>query len=160
MRIGRRRIAPASMSASRSGIPSFSRAHFAKSMSRMAFFATIPMSRITPINDMMLIVFPVIASASSTPMSERGSDIRIASGSRKLPNCTTRIRYIRPTATNSAVKICPNTSFCACESPPSPKRTPGGSVSFDTRATTSLVTSPVARPELFASTETTRSRSR
>ena len=61
MRIGRSRIAPASISASRSGIPCFSRAHFAKSMSRIAFFATMPMSRITPIRLMMLIVFRVIA---------------------------------------------------------------------------------------------------
>ena len=93
------------MSASRSGMPSFSRAHFAKSMSRIAFFATMPMSRMTPMSDIRFTVCPVTESASSTPISDSGSDIRIASGSRKLPNCTTRIRYMSSTATPSAKKI-------------------------------------------------------
>ena len=60
IRIGRRRIAPASISASRSGSPSSSCVHLAKSMSRIAFFATMPISRITPMSDMMFSVSRVI----------------------------------------------------------------------------------------------------
>src|SRR5665213_1799463 len=52
MMIGRSRMRPASISASRRDIP-FSRAHFAKSMSRIAFLATMPISSITPMRLMM-----------------------------------------------------------------------------------------------------------
>ena len=80
-------------------------------MRRIAFFATMPISIITPINVMMLIVLPVMASETITPMRDNGSEIMIAMGSRNDPNCTTRIRYISINATPSAKKICPNTSF-------------------------------------------------
>ena len=154
MRIGRSRIAPASISASRSGMPCFSRAHFAKSMSRIAFFATMPISRITPIRLMMLIVLPVIARLSITPMSDSGSDSMIASGSRNDPNCITRIRYMSTTATPSARKICPNTSSCCCASPPFSTRTPGGGCSASiARSIASFVTSPSDRPEVLNSTD-------
>ena len=49
----------------------FIRAHFAKSMSRIAFFATIPINRMTPMRLMMLIVEPVIISASITPIERQ-----------------------------------------------------------------------------------------
>ena len=111
IRIGRRRIAPASISAVRSDTPPCSRCHFAKSISRIAFFATIPASRITPISDIRLIVIPVIANAPNTPISDSGSERRIAIGSRKLPNCNTRIMYINTIAIPSAAKIEPKT-FC------------------------------------------------
>ncbi len=62
IRIGRSRARPASMIASRRGIP-FSSAHFAKSISRIAFLATMPISRMTPIRLMMLSVSPVSISA-------------------------------------------------------------------------------------------------
>ena len=77
----------------------------------MAFFATMPISRITPIRLMRFSVSPVISSASTTPISDSGSESRIASGSRNEPNWTTRIRYISSTARPSAAKIWPNTSF-------------------------------------------------
>ena len=117
MMMGRSRMRPASISASRSGMPR-SRAHLAKSISRIAFLATMPISRMTPIRLMMFSVSPVISSASTTPISESGSDIRIASGSRNDPNCITRIRYISSTATPSAVKIRVNTSAWSWASPP------------------------------------------
>ena len=122
--------------------------------------ATIPISRITPIRLMMLTVCPVSASASITPMSESGSDIRIASGSRKLPNCITRIRYISRTAIPRARKMSAKISFWFLASPPSERVTPGGSCSAETRARTSAWMSPVARPWGLYSTFTTRSRSR
>ena len=84
----------------------------------MAFFATMPISRITPIRLMMLSVSPVTSSASTTPISESGSEIRIASGSRNEPNWITRIRYISSTATPSAVKMRVNTSCWSRASPP------------------------------------------
>jgi hypothetical protein len=113
-----------------------------------------------PIMLMMLIVAPVTDSAIITPMSDSGSESMIAIGSRKLPNWSTRIRYISSTAVPRARKICPNTSCWSLLSPPSEKRTPGGRSSAATRARMSLVTSPAARPAVLASTTTTRSRSR
>ena len=53
IRIGRRRTRPASMMAWRRDMPCSSD-HFAKSTSRIAFFATMPISRMTPIMLMML----------------------------------------------------------------------------------------------------------
>jgi len=85
MMIGRSRIRPASISASRRGVPR-SWAHLAKSISRMAFLATIPINRITPIRLMMLSVSRVTISASTTPISDSGSEIRMARGSRNEPN--------------------------------------------------------------------------
>src|SRR6185312_3809253 len=87
-----------------------SRVHLAKSTSRIAFFATIPISRITPIIDMMLSVPPVTSNASTTPISDNGSDNMIASGSRNDPNCTTRMRYMSRIASPSAATIAPYTS--------------------------------------------------
>ena len=69
MRMGRRRTRPACTIASRRLSPDSSD-HFAKSMSRMAFFATMPMSRITPIRLIRFSVEPVTSKASITPMSE------------------------------------------------------------------------------------------
>ena len=160
MRMGRRRMAPASTSASRSGIPCRSRAHLAKSMSRMAFLATIPQSRITPMSDIRLMVLPVRASAPITPISDSGSEMRMASGSRNDPNCTTRMRYISATATPSAMKIFPNTSVCCSTCPPCERRTPGGRGMGARRAWMSACTSERERPATLASTLITLSRSR
>ena len=80
-------------------------------MSRIAFFATMPMSRMTPMRLMMLSVSPVSISAPTTPMSESGSESMIASGSRNDPNCTTSTRYMSSTATPSAVRMRVNTSL-------------------------------------------------
>ena len=107
--IGRNRTRPASMIAVRRSFPD-SWPHFAKSMRRIAFFATIPISRITPMSDMMFSVSPVINSASTTPINESGSEIMIASGSRNEPNCITRIRYI----SNTAIPIAANMRLKTC----------------------------------------------
>ena len=118
MMIGRSRMRPASMSASRIEIPRSSRAHFAKSTRRMAFFATMPNSRMTPMRLLMLSVSPVAMSAMTTPMSDSGSDRRIASGSRNEPNCRTRMRYMSSTAVASATPMRVNTSAWSALSPP------------------------------------------
>ena len=96
------------MIASRRRMPASSD-HFAKSTSRIAFFATMPISRITPMRLIRLSVVLVASIASMTPMSDSGSDSMIASGSRNEPNCTTSTKYISSTARPSAAKICPNT---------------------------------------------------
>ncbi len=77
---------------------------------RMAFLATIPISRMTPMRLMMLSVSPVTSSANTTPMSDSGSETRMASGSRNEPNWMTRMRYISSTAMISAVKMRVKTS--------------------------------------------------
>ena len=85
------------MIASRRDMP-LSSDHLAKSISRIAFLATMPISRMTPIMLIRLSVEPVTSSASITPISDSGSDIMIASGSRNDPNCTTSTKYISSTA--------------------------------------------------------------
>ena len=74
-------------------------------------------------------------------MSDSGSEIMIASGSRNEPNCITRIRYISITAMPSAEKMRPNTSFWLSTSPPCVMCTPGGRVIFAIRALMSFITS-------------------
>ncbi len=160
MRMGRSRIDPASISASRSGRPSRSRAHLAKSISRIAFLATIPASRMMPIMLMMLMVCPATDRPSITPIRDSGSDMRIASGSRNDPNWITRMKYISRIANTSENTMLPNTSFCCSWSPPTWYCTPAGSESVDTRFSASVITSPVERPDTFHSTVTTCSRSR
>ncbi len=99
---------------------------------------------------MMLIVVPVIMSANITPMSDSGSEIMIASGSRNEPNCMTRMRYISITAMPSAEKMRPNTSFWLSTSPPCVMCTPGGKVILAIRALMSFITSVSGRLEVFA----------
>ena len=83
--MGRRRTRPASMSAVRRSAPACLRS-FALSTSRIAFFVTSPISMITPIMLIMLNVSSVSSSASSTPMSDSGSDSMMANGCVKLSN--------------------------------------------------------------------------
>ena len=97
------------MIASRLDIPDSSD-HLAKSINRIAFLATIPINRITPIMLIKLSVAPVTSRPSTTPISDSGSAIRIASGSRNDPNCTTSTKYISITATPNAIRMRPNTS--------------------------------------------------
>ena len=57
----------------------------------------------------MFRVSPVMMSAITTPISDNGNDIMMASGSRNDPNWMTRIRYINITARPSAAKMLPKT---------------------------------------------------
>ena len=91
MTIGRRRVEPALMSASSRGVPS-RRAWFVKSISRIAFFVTRPISMMRPIMLIMLSVSPVARSARATPTSDSGSESMIANGWKNDPNCEARIR--------------------------------------------------------------------
>ena len=62
----------------------------------MAFFATRPMSMMTPMKLMRLSVPRVTSSASTTPISDSGSDSITGSGAVNEPNCITSTRYITP----------------------------------------------------------------
>ena len=53
-----------------------------------------------------------------TPMSDSGSDSRMANGSRNDPNWTTSTKYISSSATPSATRMRVNTSCWSFVSPP------------------------------------------
>ncbi len=83
--IGRKRSRHASKIASRGGKPlARARASSAKSIIMIAFFLTMPISRITPISAMMLNSVLNSSSASSAPTPADGSVDRIVSGCTKL----------------------------------------------------------------------------
>jgi hypothetical protein len=83
IRMGRKRLRPACIKASSRSTPSRSSWRVASS-SRMAFLATRPISMMTPIRLIRLSVPPVISSASTTPISDSGSDSITPSGAVKL----------------------------------------------------------------------------
>ncbi|MNC94093.1 hypothetical protein D3C83_108630 [compost metagenome] len=82
---------PAASTASRRGLPAL-RSWFTKSTSRMAFLVTRPISMMKPMMEKMLRVERKKMSARTTPISDIGSDIMIATGWMKLPNWEARIR--------------------------------------------------------------------
>ena len=79
----------------------------------MAFFATRPISMMTPMKLISFSVLPVISSATTTPMSDNGNDSITASGAVKLPNCITSTMYISAMPNISAIPISLNTSCCS-----------------------------------------------
>ena len=78
--IGRKRSRQASKIASREFMPCVRSASSAKSIIMIAFFLTMPISRITPISAMMLNSVLNSISASSAPTPADGSVDRIVSG--------------------------------------------------------------------------------
>ncbi len=90
IRIGRSRISAACSSACERAMPR-ARAWLAKSTSRIAFLVTSPISMMKPIIENMFSVERHASSASTTPISDSGSEAMIATGCRKLPNCDARI---------------------------------------------------------------------
>ena len=78
--IGRKRSMQASKMESRESLPSLRSAASAKSIIMMAFFLTMPISRMMPIMAMMLRSVPVSISASSAPTPADGSVDRIVIG--------------------------------------------------------------------------------
>ena len=65
-------------------MPSLRCASSAKSIIMIAFFVTMPISRITPISAMMLNSLPHARNASSAPTPAEGSVDRIVIGCTKL----------------------------------------------------------------------------
>ena len=90
IRIGRSRTLAASSRASLRSMPS-SRARIAKSTSKIAFLVTSPISMMTPMTENIDSVELNIISASTTPISVRGSAVISASGCKKLLNWLARI---------------------------------------------------------------------
>ncbi|MNN10440.1 hypothetical protein D3C81_1233620 [compost metagenome] len=117
IRMGRKRMRPAYISASSRPWPSSSRLRAASS-SRMAFLATSPISMIMPIKLIRLRVLFVITSATTTPIKLSGKDIITATGAVNEPNCITRIKYIRPIPITSAISISVNSSCWSWPAPP------------------------------------------
>ena len=74
---------------------------------------------ITPMKLMRLSVPPVISSARTTPISDKGSDSMTPIGAVKLPNCTTSTRYMSMMPITSALVIAPKTSCWSREAPAS-----------------------------------------
>ena len=68
-----------------------SRRRIAKSISKMAFFVTSPISMTTPMMLNMLSVERKISSDSTTPISVSGSELISAIGCMKLRNWLARI---------------------------------------------------------------------
>ncbi len=114
MRIGRKRSRQALKIASRGANPSSCCATMAKSIINMAFFLTMPMSRMMPIKAMMVRSSPNSMRASSAPMPADGKVDRIVIGWMKLSYKTPSTMYMTMTAAisnnNSLVKLLRNAS--------------------------------------------------
>ncbi len=80
MRMGRKRSSEALRIASRVESPSSRSATMAKSTIMIAFFFTMPMRRIIPMNATMLRSVPVISKARSAPTPAVGSVERMVIG--------------------------------------------------------------------------------
>ena len=79
MKIGRRRVGPASSSASRIDMPA-SRFWLQRSISTMALLTTMPASRIRPMNTITETGSENATSAATTPITASGMVSRITSG--------------------------------------------------------------------------------
>ena len=66
----------------------------------MPFFATMPITMISPMKDETLNVVRVISSARNTPEVERTADERIASGAENVRNSKSSTRKISTSASN------------------------------------------------------------
>ncbi len=100
IKIGRSRTWAASSSACSRGKPGTVwpsaancgwRARIAKSTSKIAFFVTRPISKMTPMIENIDKVVPNIINVSTTPMRVSGSEVISASGCKKLRNWLARI---------------------------------------------------------------------
>ena len=87
MRMGRKRSGPASSTAWSGASPCSRTRTMARSMSRMAFFVTRPISSTMPIKAPIAMVLSVRNSARTPPTRASGNVSMIVSGWRKLSNC-------------------------------------------------------------------------
>ena len=109
-----------------------------------------------PMKLIMFSVFFVSNKATTTPISDSGSDNMTDSGAVNEPNCMTRIRYISPIPITSAISISENNSFWSRAVPPSSMPYPGGKSIALAIFKASAVTSPGERPCALAVTEIMR----
>ncbi len=113
MTIGRKRVLPATTSASSTLAPS-ARRRFATSMSKMPFFTTTPTKSNRPMNDETLMCVPVTNSPSATPISASGMAVRITSGNRNDRNVASITA--NTSATAMPMTLMNSANDCDCES--------------------------------------------
>ncbi len=90
MRMGRRRMGPASSSASRVDLPA-ARSWLVNSTSRMPFLVTSPISMMKPIMAIIDMYWPVMSRPAMPPMTAKGSDIMMVKGWTRLSNWAARM---------------------------------------------------------------------
>ena len=89
IRIGRRRVRPASITASSAESPWRTRTSLAKLTTRIELDTEMPTDMMAPIRDSTLMVVPVSASIQRMPISAPGTAIMMISGSSQDWNSTT-----------------------------------------------------------------------
>ncbi len=119
----------------------------------MAFFATSPISMMMPMRLIRFSVPPVASSASTTPISDSGSESITGSGAVNEPNCITSTRYISAMPMTSADDHLARTlpPGRARRRPARPRSRAGNSI-FAAIFIASAVTSPGERPCTLADT--------
>ncbi|CNU45384.1 Uncharacterised protein [Salmonella enterica subsp. enterica serovar Bovismorbificans] len=113
IRIGRKRSRQAWKIASRGLIPCSRSAARAKSIIMMAFFFTMPISKIMPIMAIISSSLPAMISASSAPTPAVGSVERIVIGWIKLSYSTPSTIYIATTAATISQTVLPSAAWKA-----------------------------------------------
>ena len=107
------RIFPACTAASRMRMPRL-RSSSVKSISRIAFFTTIPANPTMPtITIIKGIDIPVIAKPRKTPIILKKISVNTINGLLRESNCNTRIPKINPRAMTNAVPKNPSDSCCS-----------------------------------------------
>ena len=140
IRIGRRRILPASTRASSRGICSFS--WLTVSTSRMPLLTAIPMSMRKPIMDTMFRLLPVTNSSRKEPIREKGIQVMTIREKRGDSNCMAITRKTRKIPARIELKIAVRFSPRISSIRELDRTTsPGNSISAALRVI-SLVTSP------------------
>lgn len=84
----------------------------------MPFFATMPITMISPMNDEMLNVVFVTSSARNTPDVDSSADATIAVGAAKLRNSNSSTVNTRITASTSTSDRSLNDFCCSSNVPP------------------------------------------
>ena len=102
IRMGRRRVAPAVISAVRFSTPSFTSLS-ASSTNIMPLFTTTPISMISPSTATTDIPTPVMNSASRLPVKARGMVNIMINGVFSEPNCAAITRYTSTIAMPSTI---------------------------------------------------------
>ena len=118
MRIGRRRVAPARTSASSRATPR-SMSWRAKSTSRMAFFATSPISMIMAMSENMFRVWPVSHSPKNAPTVAMGREHSTTNGVTKDSYSAAISMYTRTIESANACVSGANAAVCCAIWPPS-----------------------------------------
>ena len=92
----------------------------------MPFFATMPTTMISPMNDERLNVVRVISSARKTPQVDSSADDNTAIGAAKLPNSNSRTMKTSTIASASTNARSLNDFCCSAYWPPYSTRMLGG----------------------------------